>query len=199
MRIRVSKSRWSDLIELLDKANVGFEDGLTDLEIARTEETYGFRFPHDLREFLQTALPTGFGFPNWRSGDERALREQLALPLHGILFDVERDGFWLPEWGSRPEELDEAKELVRAHVRAAPTLIPVNCHRMMPDGPHMAGNPILSVHQTDIIYYGFDLEDYLRHEFNLADRKPWPATVKAIEFWDVEFWDVERWQVLRWS
>ena len=35
---------------------------------------------------------------------------------------------------------------------------------MMPDRPHLNGNPVLSVYQTDIVYYGFDLDDYLRHE-----------------------------------
>jgi hypothetical protein len=43
---------------------------------------------------------------------------------------------------------------------------------MIPDDPHLEGNPVFSVHQADIIYYGHDLEDYLRHEFGLSGRKP---------------------------
>jgi hypothetical protein len=31
--------------------------------------------------------------------------------------------------------------------------------------------PVFSVHETDIIYYDHDLEDYLRHEFDLPGRK----------------------------
>jgi hypothetical protein len=71
----VNKNRWTELIELLDSANVVFLDGLTDAEVARVEKTYDFRFPLDLRDFLQTALPTGFAFPNWRSGEESQIRE----------------------------------------------------------------------------------------------------------------------------
>jgi hypothetical protein len=41
-------------------------------------------------------------------------------------------------------------------------LIPIFVHRMMPDDPHLAGNPVFSVHQTDIIHYGFALADYPR-------------------------------------
>ena len=56
----------------------------------------------------------------------------------------------------------------------------------MPDEPHLAGNPVLSVWQTDIIYYGFDLADYLRHEFRLRDRASEPKAVRPIRFWDVD-------------
>jgi hypothetical protein len=109
------------------------------------------------------------------------------FPLDGILFDVEHDT-WLPEWGVRPERIDDAKALVEQHVEEAPRLLPIYSHRIMPDRPHPPGNPVLSVHQTDIIYYGFDLDDYLRHEFGLPGRKPWPPEVRSIDFWDVDRW-----------
>jgi hypothetical protein len=189
----VDNDGWSELIELLDGANVTFVEGLSNAEIAQVEMTYGFRFPLDLRDFLQTALPTGFAFPDWRSGDESRIREMLSLPLHGIMFDVERNDFWLSEWGPRPALIEDTRKVVESHVSEAPRLIPINGHRMMPDRPQKAGNPVLSVHQTDIIYYGFDLDDYLRHEFGLPNRKPWPPEVRAIEFWDVD-----RWQELHW-
>jgi hypothetical protein len=188
----VNLNDWSELIELLDRANVVFVDGLTDAEVSEIEAKYGFHFPPDLRSLLQTALPTGFGFLNWRSDDESRIRERLEWSLHGILFDVEQNDFWLPEWGPRPAQIEDAKKIVEWQVSNAPRLIPVNYHRMMPDRPISAGNPVLSVHQTDIIYYGFDLDDYLRHEFHLPGRKPWPSTVR-----DIEFWDVNRWQDLR--
>jgi hypothetical protein len=109
------------------------------------------------------------------------------FPLDGILFDVEHDT-WLPEWGVRPERIDDAKALVEQYVEEAPRLLPIYSHRIMPDRPHPPGNPVLSVHQTDIIYYGFDLDDYLRHEFGLPGRKPWPPEVRSIDFWDVDRW-----------
>jgi hypothetical protein len=60
--------------------------------------------------------------------------------------------------------LEDAKALVEEDVKKAPRLIPIYGYRMMPDRPHLTGNPVLSVYQTDIIYYGFDLDDYLRHD-----------------------------------
>ena len=57
--------------------------------------------------------------------------------------------------------------------------VPVRDHRrglsVRVDGPRL--NP------TDLIFYDFDLEDYLRHEFRLAGRRPWPAAMTPLEFW----------------
>ncbi len=44
-------------------------------------------------------------------------------------------------------------------------MIPVYGHRYMPARPAPSGAPILSIWQTDIIYYGTDLLDYLGNEF----------------------------------
>ena len=112
------------------------------------------------------------------------LLDWLATPCDGVMFDVEHNGFWLEEWGPRPESLDETLRMAGDLVDFAPQLIPIYMHRMMPAEPHLPGNPVLSVHQTDIIYYGFDLADYFRHEFNLPSREPWPKQLRPIRFWD---------------
>jgi hypothetical protein len=76
---------------------------------------------------------------------------------------------------------------------AAPKLIPVFLHRMMPDEPRKAGNPVFSVHQTDIIYYGHDLPDYLRQEFQVARWWTRPSEPRRIRFWDIERFPEVRW------
>lgn len=173
---------------------IEFDDGLTDAEAVATETRFSFRFPPDLRAFLQTALPRGPQFPDWRSGDESLLRDWLNRPRDGILFDVEHSGFWLEEWGPRPRSLEAAHRVVNELVTAAPKLIPIYGHRMMPDEPQEHGNPVFSVHQTDIIHYGFDLADYFRNEFHLPGREPWPEHIRAIRFWDLD-----RFQEVRWA
>jgi hypothetical protein len=173
---------------------IEFGPGLTDAEVARVERTFGFRFPPDLREFLQTALPRGAQFPDWRSGDDASLRAWLDEPRRGVLFDVQSNAFWLDEWGPRPSDLDEVSAIVEELLRAAPRLIPIYGHRMIPDEPHEAGNPVFSVHQTDIIHYGFDLENYLCAEFHFPDERPVPSRMRPIRFWDID-----RFQSVRWS
>ncbi|HEY7326616.1 MAG TPA: SMI1/KNR4 family protein [Gemmataceae bacterium] len=183
-RLRGREYRFGIITEDSPVYRVEFDAGLTSDEVARVESRFGFRFSPDLREFLQTALPRGPQFPDWRSGDENTLLEWLDQPRQGLLFDVEHNGIWLEEWGSQGRPLSERLRIASEAVAAAPHLIPIFGHRMMPDEPHLPGNPVFSVHQTDIIYYGFDLADYLRHEFNLPCREPWPERVRPIRFWD---------------
>ena len=167
--------------------HIQFDQGLSDEEVVRIERTYDFRFPPDLAAFLQTALPTGPRFPNWRSGDLAHLREWLSIPLEGILFDIEHNGFWMREWGNLPELIEDAKQIATNLINAAPRMIPIYGHRMIPDEPYEAGNPVFSIHQTDIIYYGCDLTDYLRAEFKLPGRKAWPTSLRDIPFWTKNF------------
>jgi hypothetical protein len=203
----LSCDEWTELINALRGAEyqvglitqespvhrVQFADGLTDSEVSAVESRFEFKFPPDLRAFLQTALPCGPGFPDWRCGEESVLRDRLDAPRQGVLFDVQHNGFWLEDWGPQPASLAQAALLVDQLVAAAPKLIPVFLHRMMPDEPCLAGNPVLSIHQTDIIHYGYDLANYLRREFHLPGLKPWPEQIRAIRFWDPDHLQDTRW------
>ena len=81
-RHRLIRDAWQELVDQLH--HVEFDAGLTDAEVADIECTFAFRFPPDLSAFLQTALPRGPKFPDWRSGDEAALRDWLGIPRQGI-------------------------------------------------------------------------------------------------------------------
>jgi hypothetical protein len=176
---------------------VELDAGLTDAEVIAVEPRFGFTFPPDLREFLQTALPRGPAFPDWRSGDEAKLREWLDTPRQGVVFDVEYNDFWLDEWGPRSASLAEAMRIASDLVVAAPKLIPIYRNGMLPDVPHLAGNPVFSVHQTDIIVCGYDVADYLRTVFKLPDVEPCPEQDRQIR--PIRFWDLDRFQQVRWG
>lgn len=140
-----------------------------------------------MRELLQHALPSGDKSPNWRDFSEsnvHSLRTRLRWPLDGMLFDVEHNSFWHPSWGSKPDNVAAAKEICIQECGSVPTLIPIYSHRYIPSTPMEAGNPVFSVYQTDIIYYGENLEEYLMVE--LGD-KPYNAIefdrIKRIPFW----------------
>ena len=169
------------LLNALRAAGVTFAPGLTDSEVARTEARYGFRFPSDLRDVLQAALPVGGGFPDWRNAEHAALVKWLDSPLQGILFDVE-NGVWFGQWGERPARLEDAERLVTELVAAAPKLIPIHGHRMMPDEPSTPGNPVYSVHQTDIIYYGSTLAEYVDNDFGERQYRI-ASHPRSIRFW----------------
>ena len=105
-------------------AVVEFDAGLTDAEIVAVECKFAFRFPPDLRAFLQTAPPRGPKFPDWRSGDEATLRDWLNVPREGVLFDIEHNGFWLDEWGPQPDSLEKALQMGSDLIAAAPEADP---------------------------------------------------------------------------
>jgi len=191
-------SDWSQLVETLKKHGVTFTDPLTERETIAVEQRFGFTFPADLREFLQTALPAGKHFPDWRECDASILTDWLNRPREGVLFDVAHNNFWLDEWGSRPNELADANAIVNKLIDNAPKLIPIYMHRMMPSEPVDAGNPVFSVHQTDIIAYGVDLADYFAHEFTFTEDEMDDWTVPE-NVREIRFWDIDRFQDIRWG
>ncbi len=105
-------------------------------------------------------------------------------PADGICFDIEYNDFWMQEWGLRPPELADCFKLARAQLAKVPTLIPVHGHRYIPSEPQCSGNPVFSVVQTDIIYYGSDLARYFYNEFEVP-LPEWAAKEeRSIRFWD---------------
>ncbi|CAN5587082.1 hypothetical protein BH10ACI2_BH10ACI2_24380 [soil metagenome] len=165
---------------------IRLDAGLSDQEVANTEDKYGFRFPPDLRELLQFGLPSGRGFVDWRNGRVEDIKYILDGPFDGICFDIEQNNFWLDEWGEKPEILVNAFAVAKTFIDKVPKLIPVYGHRYIPDSPSEAKNPIFSVVQTDIIIYGNDLESYLKIEFAKSNGLvPDVPTMgdKFIEFW----------------
>ncbi|GAA0591433.1 hypothetical protein GCM10010174_03040 [Kutzneria viridogrisea] len=141
------------------------EPGLTEAEFNRVEEHFGLTFADDHRVFLSAGLPVGRRWPDWRDGAEQTLLDQLAWPVEGLLFDVEKNGLWLGEWGERPRELSDAVAVAQQHLAGVPTLIPVFGHRYLPGIAGSWGLPVLSVVQSDIIVYGETLADYIQREF----------------------------------
>jgi hypothetical protein len=177
---------FNDAQAVLVTARVQIAAGLTDEEFLRVERRFGFRFPPDLRSFLAIGLPDSGRWVDWRNADEKAIRERLNWPLEGICFDIEHNQFWLDEWGERPADLQEAFHVARRAVSEAPALIPICSHRYLPADPFEAGNPVFSVHQTDIIYYGADLMDYLQNEFSYYFGRAEYAITKIprrVRFW----------------
>ena len=159
------------LIQLLKSRGIQFEKGLTNEELITVEANFDITFPPDLQTLLCLELPVSKEFANWRKAlsskeYEDEVFDKLNRPLEGMIFE-------------------QQKEIATQNFKKYPKLIPIYSNRYIPSKPHETGNPILSVHQMDIIYYGFDLATYFRNEFHLRlpDNFEIPQSPKYIEFW----------------
>jgi hypothetical protein len=160
---------------------VDLSPGLTDAEFARIEDEFAFRFADDHRAFLAAGLPSGRGWPDWRGTDRDALRDRLAAPVEGVLFDIAQNDFWYGGWGRRPAGGDEAVNKARGYLLTAPRMVPLYSHRYLPAG--LSGHPVLSIFQTDVVSYGDDLADWLHREFKLGSAAGGAGRRPTVPFW----------------
>jgi hypothetical protein len=185
-------------------------DGFSDDEINSFEQIWRIKFPPDYRQFLRllgapdrpvysaryendSQLVPGEApsFYNWRIEGE-AIKRAMAWPLEGLIFDLEHNDLWLDSWGVRPNDAGDRQQRLSDLVREAPVLIPICDHRYLLGTPIQAGNPVLSVHQSDIILYGSNLRNYLILElssllgFNHQDT--WRKAVEGVSIESIPFW-----------
>lgn len=196
-----NKHPYDQLIEEMKQADIVFERGLTEQELISIGTLGGFTFPPDLAEFLIRGVPIAqkgveedgteyieaHGFYNWHDSPYDILIEFQQYLLHGIIIDLQHNNLWKREWGERPSSLLDAIKIASWQVANAPKMIPLYRHRCLPATPCLAGNPVFSIVQTDIIYYGCNLEDYWRNEF-LRSFEEREASRQQKEYRDIDFW-----------
>jgi hypothetical protein len=140
--------------------------GLSPAEITSIEAQLGFRLPEDFAYLFQHLQDPGRVLFPWSNFKKEEYDEMIRWILHGIELAVEhKKKFWLKRWGQRPPSLFDALEIVRRDFESRPKLLPIYGHRFLAAEPFRCGNPVFSIMQTDIIYYGADLAHYLVNEF----------------------------------
>lgn len=153
-----------DLVRRMIGAKVKFLKGLANTEIDQLSQLIGIPIPPDLREFWTVAVPKASGWWSWI--DSKLTREDFDKTIvEELKFHVESGDVWLESWGERPESLVEAMKIVHAFVETGPALLPLFAHRWAVCEPCLPNTPVLSIYNSDWIYYGWNLESYLEHEF----------------------------------
>ena len=179
----IDKQYINSVIKHLSSKNIEFKPGLSQTQIEAIQKQFEIIFPPDLKFFLSYAVPVGKNFPDWYSIKSTELLEIIRWPLKGILFDIQHDQFWPEDWGVKPTLLDEALMVAKTEISKVPPLIPIYAHRFIPSEPSLEGNPILSVYQTDIVYYGHDLPSYFSNEFGVPNPYVEAESYRVIRFW----------------
>ncbi len=171
----------------LKAAGIQFSDGLTEAEIQKIEKIYDIRFPESLRSFYRLGVPFSEDeneFPRWTDVSDAnisKIKERIQAPIKQLLFPIKKEDFWLSGWGKRAESTDEAIAQFMEIAMKAPRLIPIYSHRYVPQLDGVDDSPVISAVGRDIIYYGSNLHEYLRHEF--LDKWHYTANCMYIPFW----------------
>lgn len=186
MSLNIEKLR-----KILENKGIEIYEGLTDEEFEKIESFYNIKFPQVLRILYKAFLPNLYNWRDFSEDNVNKIKDYLAMPIEGIIFDIEYNNFWLDCFGEKTgdKEKDKAKALEymkNAKEEDLPKLIPIYSHRYVPSFPDNIDVPILSVHQTDIIYYGRNIEDYFEHEFDSNYKAEQESVVTGII--QVPFW-----------
>lgn len=75
--------------------------------------------------------------------------------------------------GGEPDTPREQYDQLKDVFAKVPKLIPLFGHRYLREEPFERGNPVFSIHQTDVICDGIDLPDWLQRESNGCSVKSW--------------------------
>jgi len=159
--------------------------GLSPAEIASIESQVGFRLPVDFAYLFQHLQDPGRVLFPWSNFKKQEYDERIRWVLEGIEFDVDHNKFWMERWGKRPAALSAALDIARKDFEAWPKLLPISGHRFLAAEPCRPDNPVFSIMQTDIIYYGADLAHYLVNEFIDQDYALHtnPQEIRKIRIW----------------
>jgi len=160
-------------------------EGLSSAEIAPIEAELGFRPPEDFVYLFQSLRDPGRVLFPWSDFKKQEYDDQIRWVLEGIEFDIKHAKFWLDRWGRRPATLSAALDLARRDFETWPKLLPISGRRFLPAEPCRRGNPVFSICQTDIIYYGTNLAHYLVNEFVDHDYvlQTHAQTIQRIDIW----------------
>lgn len=175
---------YKNIVDKLKFNGVEFAEGLSEQEIIKIKQEYKIEFPIELQEFYSTALPVSKGFYNWRdfkTTNVQYIKDVMNRPFNDI-YELADEVYWCDEWGDEPNNSERA-DVVRAMLKKAPALIPIYSHRYIP-AINLEPTPVFSIHDTDIIYYGENLESYFEIEFgNKKHSDIGYDIIKYVTFW----------------
>lgn len=157
------------LLGKLKSQNNGFrsDSGMTSLQIQESEQRHGLIFPSDFTRFLQHPVSSCELFYDYSAPIGSPQYDMIIGAMknfqQGIEFDIQHNNCWPANWGKKPSSLPEKIDRFRSVYATAVKLIPIYGHRALIS--NFESSIVLSVHQTDIIVYGYNLAVYLQHEF----------------------------------
>lgn len=162
------------------------EGGMSENKILDVQKQLGFLLPKDFKCLLQNVQDPNGDMFDWNHFSKKRYDDLIEWVWKGIEFDISENCFWLENrWGSRPESMEDRFKIGRKDFETWPKLLPLFGHRFLPATPCLSDNPVFSIMQTDIIYYGSNLANYLINELMPAGGQATPSreAFRKIDVW----------------
>ena len=167
---------------ILLKNKVRLIPGMTEKGISYAEEFYDITFPKNYKEMLMNFVPVSNGFYNWNDYSKEnvnLIKNMLELPYEDIIFDIRENDFWLEQIGEYSNDVEARIKIFNNYKNNIPKIIPIYSHRYVISDNNVE-YPVISIHQTDVIYYGANLLEYFENEFNKTYNI---SKINKISFW----------------
>lgn len=172
-----------DSFELMQCSGIKLSAGLSAQEFEKIWNVYGICFPVSLKRLFSQGVPIGNNFYNWHDfSNENIQKIKMAIIRPKLyIFNHIDELEWLD---SRSFSNATAKrEESKMQLDKAPMLIPLYGHRYLPMIDAL-DPPVISVHGFDIVYYGKNINDWIRNEFLYKNNSAsFSGEMQFVPFW----------------
>lgn len=173
------------------------ESGLTTEELQRAEDFFRVSMPPLWREVLGIVHPVELPepardadgvrrwtrFPDWRLRDIPATQALIDVPVEGLLFDVQSNGFWWRAWGEPPLDTEERTDRARQELSQVPKLTPLWNHLYVESSD---ASPVFSIVQADLYVPFLSLESMISGDTTSEDGVPTESyPIGHVPFWSL--------------
>ncbi len=97
--------------------------------------------------------------------------------------------FWPSSWGDCPPSTNRRRERLVRLLDAAPRVIPLIGNRYLLNLGDEVGNPVLSIHQTEVLLWADSLREFFLRDLAVVlpaasyPQRPATRTLKDVPFW----------------
>ena len=143
--------------------NTKWNNGLTDIEIVKLEQHFGFDFPHDYKEMLKVI--NGFETLQISIDPDGKSEPKYDRRCYKYPNDLEKTKWLIDEVNRYIEFANEVLDEFGFDSSQVEGFIPLYGHRALVVLKDKNQSPVLSIWGNDIIIYGESLTQYWVHEF----------------------------------
>lgn len=134
---------------------------LSDNDFLTIEKIYRIKLPIEFKVIYSNSNYLSEGLYDWGnfSRENVGMLKQLIKEAKNGVYRNINDIEWNNEWGEEPSKIDERENIIKRKLSSAPDLIPIRGHCYIA-ALDVEKSPVVSIVDTDIVYYSFDLKGY---------------------------------------